>query len=86
MKRIVTFLIIIIFMFLFIGCSCGGPANSAEPENTEAIIRCPDGTIINGIVQEKLTGRDGGFISVKIDNIWYVTSYVNVIFIQRGNG
>ena len=84
MKRIITFLIIIIFILLFVGCY-GGPANEAEPENTEAIIRCPDGTIINGIVQEKLTGSGGGFISVKIDNIWYVTSYVNVILIQRGD-
>ena len=79
MRRILLPLVLGLSL-IFTGCSKSNTTGTPNLYYDRAIIKLPDGQIVEGKIEEWFGGSNA--VRVKIDGISYCTAYVNCVLIR----
>ena len=74
-------LILVCILLMFAGCATAENASESSTKAEYAIVRLPDGTLIEGNVDRKYS-YSNGCIDITIDGVAYKTHWANVATIE----
>ena len=79
MKRLICILMVLVLVFMLIGCGYNKQLIDLDYKFNYAIIFLPDGSTIEGKVSSWNDYKESDMIQVKIDGVTYLTHSSNVI-------
>ena len=74
MKKFLSFILVLSFLFLLVGCSEGSMPSNTNPQNLYAIITLPNGDVVEGKVKEYHRYNEGCIEIYIGKNVYYVHS------------
>ena len=83
MKRLICILMVLVMVFMLIGCGYNKQIIDLDYKFNYAIIFLPDGSTIEGKVSSWNDYEESDMIQVKIDGVTYLTHSSNVILEAR---
>lgn len=83
MKRLICILMVLVLVFMLIGCGYNKQLIDLDYKFNYAIIFLPDGSTIEGKVSSWNDYKESDMIQVKIDGVTYLTHSSNVILEAR---
>lgn len=81
MKRIICLIICIVLMLCVTACGAEGPVSSSSG-NKRAVIRMPDGVLVEGKV-DRWYPYQCGLVEVEINGTTFTTHGANVVLITK---